>query len=262
MSDLFLNQSFERTIYKHRALPLYVTDEFVFFRCISFCENYYGKTVSELHAGNLRKGTPENRYSKLFPNERISYWADSSQTSRAEVKYHNADNNLLTFWAYDDATSTFPTRVDREPLTIIDGRNIGFNKILHKIESEQKLTSGEKKLIAQIASQYPDCLVYESLRRKGGLNFLFFEKGFHKLSIREVLLRLGDYKGKNTNRIVCAGTSDYSPYTESYGMYFRPIAKAKMNLTYQKTEEYENRSTIYKESLCAIRRGSYDEHIR
>ncbi|WP_201798193.1 hypothetical protein [Lachnotalea glycerini] len=199
-----------------------------------------------MHAGNLRSGTPENRYSKLFPNERVSYWADSPQTSRAEVKYHNADNNLLTFWAYDDATSTFPTRADREPLIIIDGRNLEFNKILHKIESDQKLTSGEKNLIVQIASQYPDCLVYESLRREGGLNFLFFEKGFHKLSIREVRIRLSDYKGKNTNRIVCAGTSDYLPYPENYGMYFRPIAKTKMNLTYQKTEEYKNRSTIYK----------------
>jgi len=262
MRDLFTNQGLGRTIYKHRELPLYVTDEFVFYRCISFREDFYGKTLSELHAGNLRSGTPENRYSKLFPNERVSYWADSPQTSRAEVKYHNAGNNFLTFWAYDDASSTFPTRTDREPLIIIDGRNLGFNKILHKIESDQKLTSGEKNLIVQIASQYPDCLVYESLRRKGGLNFLFFEKGFHKLSIREVLLRLSDYKGKNTNRIVCAGTSDYSPYPENYGMYFRPIAKAIMNLTYLKTEEYRSRSTIYKESLSVIRGNSCNEHTR
>ncbi|HZK55216.1 MAG TPA: hypothetical protein VFC84_13600 [Desulfosporosinus sp.] len=262
MSDLFSNQSFGRAIGKHRELPLYVTDEFVFYRCISFHESFYGKIVSELHAGNLRPGTPENRYSKLFPKERVSYWADSPQTSRAEVKYHNAGNNLLTFWAYDDATSTFPTRADREPLTIIDGRNRGFNNILYKIETDQKLTSGEKNLIDKIASKYPDCLVYESLRTKGGLNFLFFEKGFHKLSIREVLLRLGDYKGKNANGIVCAGSSDYSPYPENYGMYFRPIAKAEMNLTYQKTEEYKNRSTIYKESLCAIRGSSCDEYTK
>ena len=219
MSDLFTNQSLGRTIYKHRELPLYVTDEFIFYRCVLFREDFYGKTVSELHSGNLRSGTPKNRYSRLFPNERVSYWADSPQTSRA----------------------------DREPLIIIDGRDKGFNKILDKIESNQKLTSGEKYLIIQINSQYPDCLVYESMRRKSGLNFLFFEKGFHKLSIREVILNLGDYKGKNTNRIVCAGTSDYTPYPKNYGMYFRPIAKAKMNLTYQKTEEYKSRSTIYKE---------------
>lgn len=252
MSDLFSNQSFGRTIYKHKELPLYVTDEFNFYRCISFREDFYGKTVSELHIGNLRFGTPENRYSKLFPNERVSYWADSPKTSRAEVKYHNAGNNLLTFWAYDDATSTFPTIVDREPLNIIDGRNIGFNKILQKNDSVQELTSGEKTIIAQIASQCPDCLVYESLRRKGGLNYLFFEKGFHKLSIREVRLSLGNYNGKNANCIVCSGTSDYSPYPENYGMYFAPIARVKMNFQYQNTEEYKNRSTIYKKSLCAM----------
>lgn len=148
MSNLFLNQSLGRTIYKHRELPLYVTDEFDFYRCISFREDFYGKTVSELHVGNLRLGTPENRYSRLLSNERVSYCADSPQTSRAEVKYHNAGNNLLTFWAYDDATSTFPTIANREPLIIIDGRNLGFNKILHKIDSDQKFTSGEKKIIA------------------------------------------------------------------------------------------------------------------
>lgn len=253
MSDLFSNQSFGRTIYKHRELPLYVTDEFVFYRCVSFCDDFYGKTVSELHNGNLRPRTSEYRYSKLIPNERVSYWADSPETSRAEVKYHNPGNNLLTFWAYDDASSTFPTREDREPLIIIDGRNIGFNEILHRIESDHKLTSKEKNLIDQIASQHPDCLVYESLRRKGGQNYMFFEKGFQKLSLREVRLRLGDYKGKNSSRIVCAGTSDYSPYPERYGMYFKPIAKVKMNLTYLKTNEYRDRSANYKKSLCAIR---------
>lgn len=245
MNNLFSNQSYGRTIYKHKELPIYVTDEFNFFRCISFREDFYGKTVSELHNGNLRLGTSENRYSNLFPNERVSYWADSPETSRAEVKYHNTGNNLLTFWAYDDAASTFPTIAEREPLIIIDGRNVGFNKILHKNDSGQELTDGEKKIIAQISSHYPDCLAYESLRRKGGLNFLFFEKGFHKLSIREVRLRLGDYKGENTKCIVCAGTSDYSPYPENYGMYFTPIAKVKMNLEYQNTVEYKSRSTIY-----------------
>lgn len=262
MSGLFSNQSIGRPIYKHRELPLYVTDEFVFFRCISFCENFYGRTVSELHAGNLRSGTPENRYSKLFPNQCVSYWADSPQTSRAEVKYHNSGNNLLTFWAYDDATSTFPTKADREPLFIIDGRNIGFNIILNKIESDKKLTSGEKKLVTQIASQHPDCLVYESLRRNGGLNYLFFEKGFHKLSIREVILRLGDYRGRNVNRIVCANTCDYSPCPKNYGMFFSPIAKVNMDFAYQKTEEYKSRSTIYKESLCAIGRESCYEYTK
>jgi hypothetical protein len=29
-------------------------------------------------------------------------------------------------------------------------------------------------------------------------------------------------------------------------MYFKPIAKVKMNLTYQKTDEYVDRSAIHK----------------
>lgn len=244
MSYLFSNQDFGRAIYKHKELPVYVTDEFSFFRCIAFDEGYYGKTLSELHAGNLRPSEQGNRNSKLFPNERLSYWADSPQTARAEVKVRNKGNNLITFWAYDDATSTFPTRLDREPLIIIDGRDEGFNEILQKIENDQEITSGEKNLIAQIASQHPDCLAYKSVRIKGGLNFLFFEKGFHKLSIRECRLRLGDNQSKNASRIVCAGSSDYTPYPESYGMYFQPIAKVKMDLTYQETDEYKSRSTI------------------
>lgn len=82
MNNLFSNQSYGRTVYKHKELPIYVTDEFNFFRCISFREDFYGKTVSELHIGNLRMGTPENRYSNLFPDECVSYWADSPKTSR------------------------------------------------------------------------------------------------------------------------------------------------------------------------------------
>lgn len=248
MNNLFLNQNYGKTIYKYKELPIYVTNEFNFFRCISFRKDFYGKTVSELHNGNLRMGTPENRYSNLFPNERVSYWADSPKTSRAEVKYHNTGNNLLTFWVYDDATSTFPTKAEREPLIIIDGQNVGFNLILQKNHSGQELTNSERKILAKIASQHPDCLAYESLRRKGGLNFLFFEKGFHKLSVREARLSLGNNRGRNTNSIVCAGTSDYSPYPENYGMYFTPIAKTEMNLKYKDTEEYKRRRIICEKS--------------
>lgn len=119
-----------------------------------------------------------------------------SEDIKAEVKYHNTGNNFLTFWVYDDATSTFPTIAEREPLIIIDGRNVGFNLILQKNDSGQVLTNSEQKILTMIASQHPDCLAYESLRRKGGLNFLFFNKGFHKLSVREVRLSLGDIKRK------------------------------------------------------------------
>lgn len=246
MSYLFQNQSFGRTIYKHKELPLYLTDEFVFFRCVAFQKDFYGKTVSDLHSANLRATTVENRYSQLFPCQRISYWSDSPQTSRAEVKYHDSGNNLVTFWAYDDATSTFPTSDNKEALMIIDGREWEFNKILQKVESGDSLTKGEQFLINKINLQHPDCLAYTSLRSKKGMNFLFFEKGFYKLSIREVRLHLGDYKSKNSTRIICADTSDYAPYPKSYGMYFAPIAKTGMDTTYLETQEYKKRNRRYK----------------
>lgn len=253
MNGLFSNQDFGRTILKHRELPVYVTDEFVFYRCICFNDSFYGKTVTELHKGNLRQATPENRYSKLFPNEKLSYWADSPQTARAEVKYHNHTNNLLTFWAYDDVTSTFPTIDNDEPLIIIDGREVEFHHILEKIEKGKNLTDGEEKTVKLIKKENPDCLAYTSLRNKGGMNFLFFEKGFKKLSIREVRLRLGDFKGKNSNRIVCASTCDYSPFLEKYGEYFLPLAIVNMNSKYIESQEYKKRSEVYEKSLKKIR---------
>lgn len=270
-SKLFKNQDFGISILKHRKLPIYVTNEFNFYRCVTFNETFYGKTVSELHRGNLRSNTPENRHSKLFPDKKISYWADSPITARAEVKYHNKhSNNLLTFWAYDDLTSTFPTLENEEPLIIIDGREADFGSILEKVEEEVPLTDKEQDVIKLISEQNPDCLVYESKRNEGGkskrnkggkskqnkvgLNYLFFEKGFNKLSIREVRLRLGDELGKNTNRIICAGTSDYVPCPENYGMYFMPITQVKICREYKEEQECLRRTEICNRSLDRIKK--------
>ena len=253
MNNLFPNQDFGKTILKHKELPAYITDEFDFYRCICFNDSFYGKTVSELHTGNLRQASPENRYSKLFPDEKISYWADSPQTAKEEVRYHNHTNNLLTFWAYDDATSTFPTIDNDERLIIIDGREVGFHHILEKIEKGKTLTNEEEKTVELIKKENPDCLAYTSLRNKCGVNFLFFEKGFKKLSIREVELRLGDFKGRNSNRIVCASTCDYSPFLEEYGQYFLPLTRVNMNNKYIESQEYKKRSEVYEKSLKKIR---------
>lgn len=84
------------------------------------------------------------------------------------------------------------------------------------------------------------------------MNFLFFEKGFRKLSIREVGLRLGDIKGKNSNRIVCANTCDYSPLLEGYGKFFYPLAKVNMDNQYMESQEYKNRLKVYEKSLKKI----------
>lgn len=255
MSELFQNQDYGRAVLKHRELPIYITDEFNFYRCLTFDESFYGKTVSELHNGNLRPNTPENRYSKLFPDKKISYWADSPITARAEVKHHNNSNNLLTFCAYDDLTSTFPTLENEEPLIIVDGRDQDFGFILEKVEKEEQLSDKEQDIIKLISEENPDCLVYESLRSKDGLNYLFFEKGFKKLALREVRLRLGDESGKNTNRIVCAIMSDYAPVLESYGRYFMPLTKVKKCREYEKQNEYLNRKEIYNRSLDRIRQA-------
>lgn len=103
MGELYPNQYFGIDIWKHKDLPLIESHDFNFFRCIAFRDSYYGKTISELHTGNLRVSRKDNRYSQLFPGQRLSYWADSSQTARAEAKKWGAKNNLLTFWAYPHA---------------------------------------------------------------------------------------------------------------------------------------------------------------
>lgn len=247
VSKLFSNHSFSSEIYIHKKLPIYKTNEFDFYRSVKFEDSFYGKTVSELHHGNLRLSNI-GRYSKLFPNEKISYWADSIATVQAEMKIRNSGKNRLTFWAYDDASSSFPTSRDQEQLIIIDGIDLEFYCILKKIEDNQELTNQEQKTVLLIAEEKPDCLAYKSVRHMNGVNFLFFEKGFQKLSIRQVKLRLGDMPSKNKNTIICSGTSDYLPYVENYGMYFSPIAKINDNKHYEQSDEYNSRKKVYYES--------------
>lgn len=87
-----------------------ITWEFDFFKCLSFDPKLYGSTVSELHAGNLR-GSEGSRYAPLFPRDRVSYWSNDSLTAKAEVRKYNPGLDLITFHAYDDASS-FPASVD------------------------------------------------------------------------------------------------------------------------------------------------------
>lgn len=173
---IFPNQTHFAKTYKHISLPVVASTEFDFYRCLGFNEVYYGVTVSKLHAGNLRPNTPENRYSKLFPNQKTSYWSDSIATAKAEVRRHGANSNLMIFHAYDDASSSFPTIKNLKPLIIIDGRDIGFSKILNKVENNIELTREEQSLVFNISEQNPDCLAYESVARKNGVNFLFLKR--------------------------------------------------------------------------------------
>ena len=238
-APLFPNQDSGREIYKHKSLPVFITDEFDFFRCVEFSDSFYGKNVYELNEGNLRFPYNGSRYSSLFPNQKLSYWADSIETSRKEIKKHGSSNNIITFWAYDDATSTFPILGNDEPLIIIDGRDLGFHKILQKNENNIELTEDEKRIVSEISKCNPDCLAYYSIANPGAINYIFFEKGFKKLAIRQVRLRLGDNKGKNTNRIVLADTCDYNPFPKNYGEYFLPLARIGFDEKYLESNDYK-----------------------
>lgn len=238
-TKVFKSQNYNQPIYKHIEFPVYQTNAFNFYRCVEFRDDFYYKTANELHSGNLRECT--GRYSKLFPGRKLSYWADNPGTARAEVKKHGASKNLITFWAYDDASSFLPTTEDLKQLTIIDGRKCGIQDLIEKADREEELTANEKKLLEDIMLCEPDALAYDSHARKDGENFIFFEKGFKKLSLREVHLRVGERKAKNTTTICCAGTSDYTPYLESYGQYFAPICSVKMDEQYLNNQEYIRR---------------------
>ena len=237
---------------KHNKLPLIAQAELDFFRYVTFTSDMYGKTISELHHGNLRAVTKSNRYSTLFEGEKVSYWAATSLIARREWLRHNQGKaNHLVFWAYDDISYTFPTM--REPMIIIDGIQLGFEKILEKCDRGESLTVQDRLLIDEIKKEEPDCLAYkphtgnniscDELPSAQKANFMFFEKGFNKLVLREVNLRVNH--NKNRNDIYCSVGSGYTLDEESYGMYFAPIAKVKMNKEYLKSEEYLLRKSAH-----------------
>lgn len=251
-APLFPNQDSGRVILKYNEYPVFRTDEFNFFRCVQFNYDLYGKSVYTLNEGNLRMSNRNNRYSSLFPNQKLSYWADSIETARKEIKKHGSSNNIIVFWAYDDLTSTIPIIDNDEPLIIIDGRNTEFHKILEKVESDMPLSKDDEKIIDGIKELNPDCLAYKSVANPGGINFLFFEKGFRKLSIRQVELKLEEKKGKNHNSIVCAEFCDYTPFPESYGECFMPLAKIDMDNSYLDTEDYKEKIRVQSESYNRV----------
>lgn len=238
------NHTGNLSILKHRELPLLRSGEFDFYRCVQFNPCLYGKTVSELHAGNLRLSRSDNRYSNLFPGQKLSYWANSSNTAISEAKKWGANRDFLLFEAYDDGRSYIPTIYPSMELQIIDGTQIEFNKILKKLEKHDNLTKSDRELIDAIAYQEPDCLAYESEVCEDGINYLFFEHGFKKLSIKEVFLNLGERKYRNKNRIVCANSSDFLPCVSSYGKMFLPIAKIGKNPEYINSDEYQLRMQV------------------
>lgn len=260
MSDLFPNQGFDIPVERHTGLPLLSTYEFDFFRVVGFNESFYGKTVSNLHKGNLRLSRTDNRYSCLFPGQKLSYWADSIKTAKAEYFHWNKCKNFLTFWAYDDGSSFTPTFYPAQKLTIIDGFQLEFNKILCKIENNEKLSISEKDMVNAIAIREPDCLAYQSERNPDGVNFLFFEHGFKKLSLKEVSINLNDLKSRNHNRIVCATSCDYTPILKSYGEMFLPIARIGKDDDYVSSEEYTLRLDVISYNIKDMKERIEERH--
>lgn len=216
----------------------------------------YGKTVSELHAGNLRLPSG-GRYSSVFGNQRLSYWSSSAETAKAEIRKHGASSDVILFKAYDDATSTWPTLMDQEPLVLVDARDFEIQAIIDKVDNAAPLNKTELELLRMIKAQDPDCLVYKSHARAGGENYLFYEKGFNKLALREVRLSLNG--GRNRNSVACAVSSDYLPVLEAYGCYFSPIARIGKDLTYPESSEYRMRKQYMELSFSQYREHEHEQ---
>lgn len=238
-SRVFKSQCYNQLTLKYKDLPIYQTKEFDFFRCIEFQNSFYGKTVSELFNNNLRESS--GRYSKLFPNQKISYWADSPQTARAEIKKHGAGNSILTFRAYDDLSSFIPCLGGNEHLIIVDGRKCGIQDLIDKIDKNIELSDEEQSLIKKILKCDIDCIAFDSKTYPGGENFIFLEKGFKKLALKELRLRFARDEGGAHDYICCAVSSDYKPCLEEYGKCFMPKCRIKMNKDYLKSKEYIER---------------------
>lgn len=250
-SRMFKAQNYNQPIYKHNKLPIYITKEFDFFRCVEFKDEFYGRTASQLFHDNLRNCS--GRYSSLFPSRKISYWADSVMTAQAEAKKHGAGCNLLTFWAYDDASSFIPCLGNDEYLIIVDGRSCGIQNLIEKIDNGEKLKSHESKLMEDILKEDFDAIAYESKAFPGGENFIFLERGFKKLMLRQLRLRFGRKDGGSHNYICCADSSDYIPFPKSMGCYFAPKCRIEMNDSYLESNEYlqmeKNMNDVYERKI-------------
>lgn len=242
----FKSQSYGIPCKKIKDYPIFNTYEFTFYRCIPFKEEFYGKTISELHSGNLRAPNSENRYSKLFPNQHISYWSGNKETAIKESCKHSGSKDVLVFEAYDDTSSFVPTITEEKGLLIVDGRTGQIAEIIKKFEEIDEISEKDVLFFDEMMKHKPDAMVYTSVVNNSDENFIFFENGFRKLSLHTVELFLNGRKSRNHNKVTCATGCDYSPILKSYGYSFEPIAKTKYHPEYEKTMEYKSRCAISK----------------
>ena len=254
---------------KYNDLPIFEGNSFCFHRCVDIGDIdsndwLYNNSIWKLFRNNLRDSS-NGRYSKLFPNEKISYWAGSKKLAIKEIKKHGSSKNYIYFLAYDDNSSYHSIIKNNKNLVIINGIELGFKSILDKIENGYTLTSKEQNIVDRIHSYNPDCLIYESVISKSEreasyakmkmnsyikskleefvhineCNFLFFENGFNKLLLRETGIYLGERSG-NTQHLDLACGSDYYPLIENYSYYFDHIAKIKKNEEFIYTNEFKD----------------------
>ena len=236
----------------HKKYPILDIGNVTFFRCVEWLDSFYGKTISELFAGNLRDSNDSNRYANLFPDMKLSYWSSHKNCAKKEIKKHGASNNIITFEAYDDASASFPTTNFTYGLYIINGSDLGFRYILDKVDKKQPLTKSEWNLIHNILNEYPDGISYPAKTDKSAKNVIFFESGFEKLSLRNVWIRLGN-NGNNSQHITCSSTCDYNAEPKNYGYYFEPILKKKFDNSYLDSDEYKNRKLTMKSNLQSLK---------
>ena len=128
-----------------------------------------------------------------------------------------------------------------------------MQELIDKADSGIPLSKDEQRDMKELLAQEPDCLVYDSHARQSGENYIFFEKGFRKLALRQLRLRFCRSEGGSYSQIVCADTCDYTPYIESYGEYFMPKAKVRMDESYLNSDEYLLRKQINEESHRKLR---------
>lgn len=244
---LFDSQAYNQIIYKHRKFPIYITKEFDFFRCVPFDENMYGVPAYNLFINNLRKS--DGRYSKLFGDSKVSYWCNSPDVARAEVRKHKDAKDTLMFWAYDDFSSFVPCREDSDFLHILDARSTDIANLIEKIDKNEQVSEKERNFFKELMKEEIDAIAYQSKAVDKGENFIFNERGFAKLALKWIRLRFSKLNGGSSNRIWIVCNGDYNPYVEAYAEFFAPKCCIKKDKKFLETEEFKKIKSTHDNNL-------------
>ena len=58
----FKGQAYGTPFVKHKSLPIYITNEFDFFRCVEVKSDFYGKTARECAGGDIQNWFQIKKY--------------------------------------------------------------------------------------------------------------------------------------------------------------------------------------------------------